>query len=70
MHVLVGGALCRMIVGTQGEIEGARRPGVIAWRPLSDDRRGAGGIQGARHAMHVRLGGALCRMIGGGRCMP
>ena len=36
---------------------GRRRPGVIAWRPLSDDRRGAGGIQGARHAMHVRLGG-------------
>ncbi len=31
-----------------GIIQGARRPGVIAWRPLSDNRRGAGGIQGAR----------------------
>jgi len=33
------------------------RPGVIAWRPLSDNRRGAGGDEGARHATHVRFGG-------------
>ncbi len=31
------GAPCRMIVGAQGGDLGRRRPGVIAWRPLSDD---------------------------------
>jgi hypothetical protein len=60
------GALCRMIVGARRGDLGRRRPGVIGWRPLSDDRRGAEGIWGA--VVRASLHGALCQMIGGAAC--
>ena len=54
MHVRLGGAaIHRMIVGARREDLGRRRPGVIAWRPLSDDWEGAGRDSGCK-ACHAR----------------
>jgi len=47
MHVRLGGR------PSSDNRRGVKRPGVIAWRPLSDVRRGAGGDSGCK-ACHAR----------------